>query len=101
MVGLIGRLIFNRQFGVVNALLGIDRLRAGRVAGPAVHGAFLAVAIMDVWQWTPFCALILLAGLSMVPVEIEEAARLETGTQVGRCYAMCSCLTCCLASPPC
>ncbi len=33
---------------------------------------------MDVWQWTPFVALIFLAGLSMVPVEIEEAARLET-----------------------
>src|SRR4029450_6097782 len=27
---------------------------------------------------TPFVALIFLAGLSMVPVEIEEAARLET-----------------------
>jgi multiple sugar transport system permease protein len=34
--------------------------------------------IMDIWQWTPFCALILLAGLSMVPKEAEEAARLET-----------------------
>jgi multiple sugar transport system permease protein len=33
---------------------------------------------MDIWQWTPFCALVLLAGLSMVPGEIEEAARLET-----------------------
>jgi multiple sugar transport system permease protein len=33
---------------------------------------------MDIWQWTPFCALVLLAGLTMVPNEIEEAARLET-----------------------
>jgi multiple sugar transport system permease protein len=33
---------------------------------------------MDIWQWTPFVALIFLAGLSMVPVEVEEAARLET-----------------------
>lgn len=32
----------------------------------------------DVWQWTPFVALVLLAGLSTVPPEIEEAARLET-----------------------
>ena len=36
---------------------------------------------MDIWQWTPFCALIFLAGLSMVPVEIEEAARLETSSK--------------------
>ena len=38
---------------------------------------------MDIWQWTPFCALIFLAGLSMVPVEIEEAARLETQAAAG------------------
>ena len=37
---------------------------------------------MDIWQWTPFCALIFLAGLSMVPVEIEEAARLETSSKL-------------------
>ena len=36
---------------------------------------------MDVWQWTPFVALVLLAGLAMVPPEIEEAARLDAGTQ--------------------
>jgi multiple sugar transport system permease protein len=41
-------------------------------------GAFIAIVAMDVWQWTPFVALIFLAGLSMVPVEVEEAARLET-----------------------
>ena len=40
--------------------------------------AFVSIALMDIWQWTPFCALIFLAGLSMVPNEIEEAARLET-----------------------
>lgn len=32
----------------------------------------------DIWQWTPFVALVLLAGLTTVPAEIEEAARLET-----------------------
>ena len=37
-----------------------------------------AVIFADIWQWTPFCALIFLSGLSMVPVEIEEASRLET-----------------------
>ena len=40
--------------------------------------AFALVVFWDVWQWTPFCALILLAGLTTVPDEIEEAARLET-----------------------
>ena len=45
-------------------------------------GAFAAIVMMDIWQWTPFCALIFLAGLSMVPVEIEEAARLETRSKL-------------------
>ena len=33
---------------------------------------------MECWQWTPFCALVLLSSLTMVPIELEEAARLET-----------------------
>src|SRR5258708_10049386 len=33
---------------------------------------------MDCWQWLPCCALVLFSSLTMVPVEIEEAAKLET-----------------------
>jgi multiple sugar transport system permease protein len=77
VVGLIGRLIFNRDFGVANQFLGWVGIDSSDWLGnPA--GAFIAIATMDVWQWTPFVALIFLAGLSMVPVEVEEAARLET-----------------------
>ncbi|WGF88557.1 sugar ABC transporter permease [Marinivivus vitaminiproducens] len=77
VVGLIGRLVFNRDFGVANQFIswfgfpGFDWLGS-------TSGAFAAIVVMDVWQWTPFCALIFLAGLSMVPVDIEEAAQLET-----------------------
>jgi multiple sugar transport system permease protein len=77
VVGLIGRLLFNNDFGVINDLM-------SRVGLPSVQWladptfAFIAIGLMDIWQWTPFCALVLLAGLSMVPSEIEEAARLET-----------------------
>ncbi len=77
VVGLLGRLIFNRDFGVANSLIGLFGFPAFDWLGD-VHGAFAAICIMDVWQWTPFCALIFLSGLSMVPVEIEEAAQLET-----------------------
>ena len=81
VVGLIGRLIFNRDFGVANQF-------ASWLGFPALDwlgnqtGAFAAIAIMDIWQWTPFCALIFLAGLSMVPNEVEEAARLETSSHL-------------------
>jgi multiple sugar transport system permease protein len=77
VVGLIGRLIFNRDFGVANQLLGWLGLSLSDWLGNPT-GAFIAIVVMDIWQWTPFVALIFLAGLSMVPVDIEEAARLET-----------------------
>ena len=31
----------------------------------------------DIWQWTPFVAIVLYAGLLSVPQEIVEAARLD------------------------
>lgn len=77
VVGLVGRLIFNRDFGVANQVMGWLGLSSSDWLGNAA-GAFTAIVVMDVWQWTPFVALIFLAGLSMVPPEIEEAARLET-----------------------
>jgi multiple sugar transport system permease protein len=77
VVGLIGRLIFNRDFGVANAVLTMVGGGPIEWLGDTTN-AFIAVALMDIWQWTPFCALVLLAGLTMVPTEIEEAARLET-----------------------
>ncbi len=80
VVGLIGRLMFNDQFGVVNYALESIGFAQVEWLGQQTT-AFLAVAIMDVWQWTPFVALVLLAGLAMVPPEIEEAARLDAGTQ--------------------
>ncbi|WP_247028916.1 carbohydrate ABC transporter permease [Ancylobacter crimeensis] len=81
VVGLIGRLIFNREFGVANQFLDVVGIGGIDWLG-SQGGAFAAIVIMDVWQWTPFCALILLAGLSMVPGEIEEAARLETRSKL-------------------
>ena len=77
VVGLIGRLIFNRDAGVVNYLASLLGLGPFEWLGQPDY-AFAAIAIMDIWQWTPFCALVFLAGLTMVPNEVEEAARLET-----------------------
>ena len=77
VVGLIGRLIFNRDFGVANQFMGWLGIASSDWLGNPT-AAFSAIVVMDVWEWTPFVALIFLAGLSMVPVDIEEAARLET-----------------------
>jgi len=77
VVGLIGRLMFNKDFGVVNQFIGVFGIESVPWLGTE-NLAFASIAMMDIWQWTPFVALVLLAGLSMVPKEIEDAARLET-----------------------
>jgi multiple sugar transport system permease protein len=42
----------------------------------------LGVAFTDIWQWTPFFAIILLAGLQSIPVEILEAAKVDGASYV-------------------
>jgi multiple sugar transport system permease protein len=77
VVGLMGRLIFNRDFGILNFFWShLFGYRADWLADSNL--AFISISAMEIWQWTPFCALILFSSLTMVPAEIEEAAKLET-----------------------
>lgn len=39
--------------------------------------ALWGIIFTDVWEWTPFFAIILLAGLQSIPTEIIEAARVD------------------------
>lgn len=77
VVGLLGQVMFNIKYGVINQFLGWLGIGAVNWIGDPGN-AFVTVMFWDIWQWTPFVALILLAGLTTVPGEIEEAARLET-----------------------
>ena len=38
--------------------------------------------IVDTWQWVPFFMLVLLAGLSALSNEVEDAARLDTTSDI-------------------
>ena len=40
----------------------------------------LSVAIVDIWQWTPFVYLVMFAGLQTVPKESVEAAQVDGAT---------------------
>ena len=58
--------------GVVNAVLGLDvRWTTDPWAARA------AVILADVWKTTPFMALLILAGLQMIPKDVYEAARVD------------------------
>ena len=89
VVGLLAQVMLNQKYGVVNQMLDWIGIAPINFIGDTTN-AYIAVVIWDIWQWTPFVALVLLAGLSTVPPEIEEAAKLETRS-IGRCCATCSC----------
>ena len=46
--------------------------------------AFLTIVAIDVWQWTPLVALILLAGLKALPGELLEAAAVDGASPLAR-----------------
>jgi multiple sugar transport system permease protein len=79
VVGLLAQVMMNQKYGVVNQMLGWLGIEPVNFIGDPTN-AFVAIVIWDIWQWTPFVTLILLAGLSTVPPEIEEAAQLETNS---------------------
>mgnify|MGYP000941409619 FL=1 len=70
--------MLNDQFGILNDIM----LRLGlidqKIAWTAsVDTAMYAVLTVDIWKTTPFMALLILAGLQMVPRDIYEAAKLD------------------------
>jgi multiple sugar transport system permease protein len=69
------RTIFDPTLGVVNSLLGTDVVWLGQ--SPE---AMIVMIIADVWKTTPFMALLLLAGLQVIPGEIYEAAKVDGAT---------------------
>jgi len=77
VVGLIGRLVYDREFGVINWAIGLVGIGPVSWTGnPQI--VLFTLAITDIWQWTPFVALVALAGLTAVPQDIIEASKLET-----------------------
>lgn len=78
VVGVIWRLMLNPNFGAVNGTLkgaGLNTTALTWTSSPRL--AMLSIVAVDVWQWTPFMFLILLAGLQAIPQEPYEAALID------------------------
>ena len=70
--------MLNDQFGIINDVLLNIGLIDHKIAWTASSDtAMLAVLIVDVWKTTPFMALLILAGLQMIPRDIYEAAAID------------------------
>ncbi len=69
--------IYYEEGGPMNAILSVFGLhKIPWLSDP--FWAKISVAIVDIWQWTPFCFIIFLAALQSIPQEMYEAAYLET-----------------------
>ena len=73
VVGLFWKLLYNPSFGIINYALGLGTFEW--LANPKM--ALYAVALTDIWMWSPFVMLLSLAGLSAVPKHLYEAAAID------------------------
>ena len=73
VVGLFWKLLYDPSFGIINYALGLGSFEW--LANPDM--ALYAVALTDIWMWSPFVMLLSLAGLSAVPKHLYEAAAID------------------------
>lgn len=75
-LSLVWSMMMEPTLGILNYLLGRAGLPPSLWAAD-VRLAVPVLALVDVWFWTPFVALIVLAGLGTIPGEVLESARLD------------------------
>jgi multiple sugar transport system permease protein len=84
-VGMVWKLNLRPEIGAVNIIL--RRVHLGRFAQAWIadpHWAMLAIIAVEIWQWTPFVFLFLLAGLEYIPKELYDAALVDGASIVQR-----------------
>src|SRR5207253_2324257 len=75
-------LMYNDRTGIVSYILQqIHVLSRGSTLLQSSNGIVLASIITDVWKNTPFMALLLLAGLQVIPSELYEASKIDGATR--------------------
>ena len=75
-VGLTWRYLFDAQFGLINAVLALFGISAKIwLADPTL--AFVSIVIADIWQWTPFVFIMIIAALANVDSAVIEASRID------------------------
>ena len=76
VIGSIWRLMYGFDFGIFNYLLAFFGVFPLDWLGNSTL-AFTSIVILDVWHWTPFVVLLLLAGLESLPTDVYEAGRVD------------------------
>jgi multiple sugar transport system permease protein len=76
VIGAIWKLILNTDFGLLNQILEVFKIWPVDWLGDEKI-ALYSVVMVDVWHWTPFCFLLLLAGIESLPQDIYEQAKID------------------------
>ena len=84
VVGLIWRMLLHAELGIANYAIGLIGIDPVNWLGDAAV-AFWTVVLVDIWHQVSFMAILLLAGLSALPREPYEAARMD-GASALRCF---------------
>ena len=84
VVGLLWRMLLHAELGIVNYVAGLFGIAPVNWLGD-VEVAFWTVVMVDIWHQVSFMAILLLAGLSALPREPYEAARMD-GASALRCF---------------
>ncbi|MCK4309411.1 MAG: sugar ABC transporter permease [Candidatus Atribacteria bacterium] len=71
------RAMYHYDYGIINYILKYLGIGDGVKWLIDRNIAMGSVIIVDIWQWTPFAFLILLAGLRSIPDDLHEAARVD------------------------
>ncbi len=77
IVGLFWKLLYSPSWGIINYLLGLGKFVW--ISNPKM--ALFAIAITDIWMWSPFVMLLSLAGLSAIPQHLYEAAAIDRASR--------------------
>lgn len=79
VIGLVFRLVYNSDFGLLNYVLSL--IGIGPVNWLGDPGwAMVAIVFVELWQWMPFVALVMLSSLTLVPEDSIDAAMLDAGS---------------------
>lgn len=77
VAGLLWQYLYNGTFGWYYWVLrSLGLLEGGTILGSSEHALWAIVAV-DVWEWTPLVALIVLSGLKLVPQDQMEASWMD------------------------
>lgn len=79
--GTIWRMILNPTYGLLNTLIGYMGVHGPNWLG-IPNLALVSVIFIDIWQWTSFAMVVFLAGFSLVPLELYDAAYVDGASRL-------------------